>query len=298
MQRIKRIFQAIKENLIVKILTERLVDSEMSLSSIAVAYYLLLSLFPLLMTIGNLLPYLNINHHEVLTYLTYFVPQNIYETFKGIIEDLLTNRSTGLLSVSALATMWAATQGIAALQSAMNKAYGIERNGSFLVSRIIGMIVLLLLFVLAFIGAILQNFGEMIFDFLGFPTFFTENVNFISMVTTVIIIFVVSFLLYSVVPDVHLVKLRYFLPGAAFSTFASLFLSQVFGLYARISAGRMSSYQVIGSVIVLMLWLVLTARILILGSVINSSYQEIKTGEKAHPRRKVGRYYVKKLLHK
>ena len=39
----------------------RITDSEMGTTSVVVAYYLLLSLFPLMIALGNLLPYLSID---------------------------------------------------------------------------------------------------------------------------------------------------------------------------------------------------------------------------------------------
>ena len=48
---------------------KRITDSEMSTTSVVVAYYLLLSLFPLIIAFGNILPFLHIDQETVLTYL-------------------------------------------------------------------------------------------------------------------------------------------------------------------------------------------------------------------------------------
>ncbi len=45
-------------------------SSEMSLSSIAVAYYLLLAIFPLGLIVGNILPFLHINTTALLSFLS------------------------------------------------------------------------------------------------------------------------------------------------------------------------------------------------------------------------------------
>lgn len=47
----------------------RITDSEMGTTSVVVAYYLLLSLFPLMIALGNLLPYLSIDPNTVLSYV-------------------------------------------------------------------------------------------------------------------------------------------------------------------------------------------------------------------------------------
>ena len=99
----------------------------MGTTSVVVAYYLLLSLFPLMIALGNLLPYLSIDPNTVLSYVQELIPSQIYDFIGPAIENLLTTSSGGLLSISALAALWSASQSINALQIAMNKAFGVDR---------------------------------------------------------------------------------------------------------------------------------------------------------------------------
>ena len=64
---------------------------------------LLLSLFPLLIAVGNVLPYLRIDPNSVLPYIAEAIPKDVYKNLEPAIRSLLTQRSGGLLSVSALA---------------------------------------------------------------------------------------------------------------------------------------------------------------------------------------------------
>lgn len=96
------------KNLIEKILASRRLNdfmffyksAEMNLSSIAVAYYLLLSLFPVLMIVGNILPFLHLDTAVILDFLQDNLPHQLYETVANIVESILSKPSTGLLSVS------------------------------------------------------------------------------------------------------------------------------------------------------------------------------------------------------
>ena len=54
-------------------------SSEMSLSSIAVAYYLLLAIFPLVLIVGNILPFLQIDTSGLLVFLSNNLPNDIYK---------------------------------------------------------------------------------------------------------------------------------------------------------------------------------------------------------------------------
>ena len=81
----------------------RITESEMGTTSVVVAYYLLLSLFPLLIAIGNLLPFLSIAPSNVLPYVQELIPGQVYEFIGPAIENLLTSGSGVLLSISSLA---------------------------------------------------------------------------------------------------------------------------------------------------------------------------------------------------
>lgn len=56
-----------------------MVTAEIGNSSVVVAYYLLLSLFPLLIAVGNVLPYLRIDPNSVLPYIAEAIPKDVYK---------------------------------------------------------------------------------------------------------------------------------------------------------------------------------------------------------------------------
>jgi membrane protein len=122
------------KNLIEKILASRRLNdfmffyksAEMNLSSIAVAYYLLLSLFPVLMIVGNILPFLHLDTAVILDFLQDNLPHQLYETVANIVESILSKPSTGLLSVSVLTGFWTFSKAMTSLQMAMNKAYEVR----------------------------------------------------------------------------------------------------------------------------------------------------------------------------
>ena len=96
---------------------------------------------------------------------------------------------------------------------------------------------------------------------------------------TTVVLLVIMCLIYAVVPNRKL-SLRSILPGAIFSTVGWMLLSQIFGLYVKYFSSRIASYQIIGSFIILMLWLNFAATIIILEQLSTLSsmntYLEIK----------------------
>ena len=279
----------------------RITESEMGTTSVVVAYYLLLSLFPLLIAIGNLLPFLSIAPSNVLPYVQELIPGQVYEFIGPAIENLLTSGSGGLLSISALAALWSASQSINALQIAMNKAFGVENRKNFLIVRFFSLVVILL-FMFAISGVtIVLGLGQLILE--AIQPIFKFSVNFIDQFQTLkwpitlVALFVIMFLIYLIVPNAQL-KLKAVIPGTIFATVGWMLLSQVFGIYAKYFATRVSGYQIIGSFIVLMLWLNFAATIIILGGIINAVVQEYITGKEVKKRRDPTNKWITRLKNK
>lgn len=263
------------------ILKERIKISEFTTYSIVVAYYLLLSLFPLLITVGNILPFLSIDPNSVLPYIQEIMPSTIYQFLGPAIKDLLTQSSGGLLSISAITTVWSASKSINALQKAMNKSLGVEQRAG-IVARILSVLVLIL-FLFAMVAlSLIIGAGQVLLDavqpIFQIPDSFVNIFQTVKWPLTFVALFVLMAIIYWMVPNAKM-NLRSILPGSIFATVGWLLLSQVFGLYARYFATTVSGYQIIGSFVVLMLWLNFAAMIIILGSVLNASMEEFYNGE-------------------
>lgn len=286
-----KIIEKLKKNeklwRLLMIAKDRFSEAELGNSSVVVAYYLLLSLFPLLIAVGNLLPFLHIDPQSVLPYMQELIPENIYSFLGPAIEDLLTNGSGGLLSISAVATLWSASQSINALQSAMNKAYGVDDRQNIVVVRIVSLLVIVL-FMVALIGvSVVIGLGQAVLDFLQ-PMFqISDNLigtfQTLKWPLTILALLVIMSLIFWLVPNAK-VTLRSTLPGTVFTTIGWLLLGQLFGIYAQFFASKISGYQIIGSFIVLMIWLNFMATIIIIGGILNAVVAEYTTGAEVQER--------------
>lgn len=128
---------------------------------------------------------------------------------------------------------------------------------------------------------IVLGLGQLILDaiqpIVQIPVNFIDQFQTLKWPITLVALFVIMFLIYLIVPNAQL-KLKTIIPGTIFATVGWMLLSQVFSIYARYFATRISGYQIIGSFIVLMLWLNFAATIIILGGIINAVVQEYVTG--------------------
>jgi membrane protein len=104
----------------------------------SLAFSWLLAMFPLLILVSASAGYLGqpgeaaALAHRVLGY----APQVVRDAMQPAVQQVLAQRNQALLTIGVLATLWAASSGMQAIRSALNRAYGIERGLSFWKARI------------------------------------------------------------------------------------------------------------------------------------------------------------------
>lgn len=81
-------------------------SAEIEITSVAVAYYLLISIFPILLTLANLLPYFPFDVDAILSVLAEFIPEKIYPTVSNFVTNILTKPSSSWLGIAILTTLW------------------------------------------------------------------------------------------------------------------------------------------------------------------------------------------------
>lgn len=254
-------------------------EADVSSSGAQLAYFFLLSLFPLLLFILTLLPFLNLPQEQVFTMLENILPEQIYTLIEDTIRDVLANRNGGLLSVGIIATLWSASNGINALVKSINRSYGIKETRPFVIARGMSLIFTVLFIVLIIVALLLPVFGRAIGEFfssiLGFDDSILVIWNYIRLILPTVLIIVVLTLLYWVVPNRPL-YLRSAIPGAIFATLAWSVVSFGFSFYVSNFANYSKTYGSIGGIIILMLWLYIIGIILVIGGLINAAMQRRK----------------------
>lgn len=267
------------------IFKERFLEANVTTYSVAVAFYMLLSLFPLVMSIGGLLPYLRIDPESLVPYMDAIIPETIRAELETLILQLLNERHAGLLSISALVTIWSAGRGIRYMQKGFNMGYGLETSGGFVIGRLISTVTIILILLLFVAFAVVFGFGALIIELIGesIPLFarFYSFIHGLRWPVTALVLFCTLTVIYWVTPNVKL-RLRGVWPGAIFSTIGWLALVQTFTLYLRFSTGTLAVYGSLSAFIVLMLWLNFASIIILVGAVLNATIREYRHG-KAEP---------------
>ncbi|MCK1994045.1 YihY/virulence factor BrkB family protein [Peribacillus muralis] len=244
------------------------------------AYYYLLALFPLLILLLSILPYLNIDIQTALDTIKTFMPAETMEVIEKNIINILSERNGGLLTFGFLGTIWSASNGMNAFIHSMNIAYDVEETRNFIKARIIS-IVLTLGLVMAFIVMLgLPVFGKVIIDLLqqviSIPEEMQVVFSLLRWVIAVVVISLVLTFLYRFAPNKSF-PIKHVLPGAVTATILWLAISLGFSFYVSNFANYSSTYGSLGGVIILMLWLYLSGLIFVIGGEINAILHRQKT---------------------
>ncbi|MCM3569205.1 YihY/virulence factor BrkB family protein [Neobacillus mesonae] len=262
---------------LIRLLWHRISEDDIPGLSAQLAYYFLLSLFPLLIVLFTLIPYIPITQQDMLGIIREFAPVDAMVFIEKTIHEIMSHRSGGLLSFGIIGTIWSASNGINAIVRAFNKAYNVPESRSFIVAR--GMAVLLtfgmiFVFLLALILPIFgREIGEFIFTQFGYTDLFLNLWHTLSIVISAIILFIVFTGLYWIAPNVRL-RCRSAFPGAVFAAIGWIVSSLGFSFYVSNFSNYTVTYGSIGAIIVLMIWLYISAFIIILGGEINAFYSE------------------------
>lgn len=256
----------------------RLKRVEISALAAQLAYFFLLSFFPLLIFLVTLLPYLNLKTTQVYSFLVNVLPDEVYKLIENTLNEILTNRNSSLLSIGVLGTIWSASKGINALIRALNKAYDTEGRVGILDRGLSLVFTIALVFVIA-IALILPVFGQQIghflFSIIGIEEQFESIWHRLRWSIPPLLIFIVLMGIYWIVPNTSpRLKIMGVWPGAMFATFAWLAVTYGFSFYINNFANYSATYGSIGGVIILMLWLYFTGIILIFGGILNATMQK------------------------
>ena len=256
--------------------------SDSELTSVAVAYYWLISIFPLLLVVINILPYFQIPVSNFLKVVNEFLPDTMYDVVAKIITEVLTQPSTGLLSFAVLSALWTFSKSMNYLQKAFNKAYGVAKSRGLIYQQLMSLLVSFGLQILFACALFLSVFGRILLDFLK-NYWQSDNPIFVyledltgPLVFTLIFAILVMF--YYFLPNVKVPRIRYVLPGSIFVLLTLVLILNIFSASVNHYINNLVEVRFASSIIfvVTMFWFILLAKILIIGAVINASVQSLK----------------------
>ncbi|MBY6086334.1 YihY/virulence factor BrkB family protein [Priestia flexa] len=261
-----------------KLITEIKEDNATGLAA-EQAYYYMLSLFPMLILLLSIIPYLSLDANDAINVLESAMPAETADIFKENVVQFINNPNGGLLTIGILGTIWSASNGMNAFMRAMNEAYNVKETRSFIKVRGLSILLTIGLILTLVIALILPVFGGVILKALvswGLPTSFGTVLSVLRWIVAITIMIAVLSMLYRLAPNKKF-PFAHVWPGAVAATLLWQLTSLGFSFYVSNFGNYSATYGSLGGVIVLMLWLFLTGLILVIGGEINAIYHQDRT---------------------
>lgn len=239
------------------------------------SYYFILSLFPLLIAFAAALALVPLPHlfDQILALMGKFIPADSMGLVRGVLRDVISPHGGSILSVGIVLTVWAASGGVAALIEAVNVAYDLPDQRSFVRKRLLAMGLMFVVGALAVLALALMvvgpGFGRWLAAKAGLGGIFVALWPYVRWALSIGCAVLSIELIYMWAPSVRR-AFRTTLPGAVIALFTWLVLSSGLGLYLRNFGKLNKTYGTLAAAVALMLWLYWTAFAILVGAQFNA----------------------------
>ncbi|CAN5687631.1 YihY/virulence factor BrkB family protein [soil metagenome] len=201
------------------------------------------------------------------------LPADAQSLLADQMSALATTSSGGLgigLIISIALALWSASAGIAGLLEAVNLAYDEEETRGFVKKR--GLALLLTLGFLVFLAIAIGLVAVLpaVLDQLGLGVVAEVAVQIVRWGGLVVLMILALGVVYRVGPDRDSARVRWVSTGAVTATLLWVAASVVFSLYVDNFGSYGKTYGSLAGVVVLLLWLWITALMVLLGAELNA----------------------------
>jgi len=256
-----------------------IMKGSVSMRASSVAFNLFISLFPALIFLFSLIPFIPVENfqYELFSVLAEVLPDNAYSLMYETISDTIMTQRSSILSIGFLLMLFFSSSGIMSMIEAFNTTYHQFETRSDISIRLISLFLVVILSLLLMIAISLIVIGNSFF--VGFisnhPAMNESNfvffiVGFLKWILIVGLYFLAISFLYYLAPAKKS-RFRFITPGAIFATFLQIITVIGFSYYVNNFAQYNKLYGSIGTVIVVMLLIYISSLALILGFELNVS---------------------------
>lgn len=240
----------------------------------SIAYYALLSLFPLLLGVIALLSIFlpsDVVQRDLLAFFSRHLPTSV-DALTENISGIVKLRSTlGILSLIGL--FWSGSAIFSVIERVVNRVWNIHQYRPYFIRKLRDLILAVGTSVLFFLSLGLTAV-TLLLPTMSFPAGQTLTII-ISQLLASLLIFSMFLLIYKFMPDSRM-RWRDVFPGALLAAVLLEVVHGSFSIYLTRFANYALVYGSIASIIVFVIWIYLSAFILVLGAEFSSEYAKMK----------------------
>ena len=247
----------------------------------SVAFSFFLALFPGIIFLFSLIPYVPFSGLENEVFFTFqrILPPDTYDAARSTIDDIINTRRSSLLSFGFLLALLFATNGVNSMISNFNDSYHQIDARSFWKQQLAAVSLTIVLSFLFLVGLVTIIFSSSVINsILGFfeleeiSPFLIESSRFILLVLVALLAIA---MLYNFGPA-NRREWHFISPGSILATLLIMLSSFGFSYYVSNFAQYNKLYGSIGTLMVIMIWIYINALVLIIGFELNASIASLK----------------------
>ena len=258
-------------------------DSDLFNRAAQAAFYFSFALFPLIFFLvslfGLVLTSTDALKAELFEYLRQIMPASVFVLLRNTVEEVAANSSSGKLTLGLIVTLWSASSGVDAIRSALNSIYGLRERRNWLLTKAQSIALTFVVSILAGIGLTIVFYGWQLVEkasiSIGLPITSPFVLVAIQWISILAVMLFACEVIYNFLPDFRKFRWIWITAGSLVAIALWLLLTGGFRLYLNYFNSYDRTYGSLGAVIILLLWLYLTALVLMVGGAINSVLHDL-----------------------
>jgi len=248
-------------------------------SSIAFSFFM--AIFPFLLFILNLIPFLSFIDNfqdEVLEFLEDLLPQQAASFFEEIFIDIANNPKAGLLSFVFILSIFLTANGVNAIFTSFEFSYHTKINRTLIrqymvavgVAFIIAILLLLSVSVTIYFTYLIEELKDI--GLVGDAILWAQIGRYVILL--IMLFLGISILYYFGTKEAK--ESKFFSVGSVFTTLLIIITTYLFSFYIENFSSYNKLYGSIGALLVLMIYIWINSNIFLLGFELNASIQKLR----------------------
>jgi membrane protein len=259
---------------------EGIVDGAFSYHASAVAFSFFMALFPFALFILNLIPFIPIEgfQEDFLQFVKEGVPPNTYDAIANIINDILNNSHSGLMSSGFLLSIFLMANGINGILGGFESSRHVLEKRGFLHQYFVALGISLLLSILLLLTVAIIVIFEIFIQMTMIQDVLSDQIPLIILGRYIFVILMIlvtsSILLRYGTKQSH--KPPFISIGSVFTTILIVISSYFFGIWVIRFSKYNELYGSIGTLLIMMFYIWINCMILLLGFELNATIHKLR----------------------
>ena len=268
---ILHVFQFIKEVFI---------KGNFAIRSAAVSFHFFVAIFPTLIFLLSLIPYLPFDgvQDRLLLIASDVLPNIIYGAFENTVNELFTRKYNALLSIGFILSLYYASLGINTLLTAFSQSYQLKLKNNYIKQQLLALgifIIITILFVVAIAVSIISDQIHLHMGNIGSSEFIKFLFGILHYLVELITVMLgIAILFHFGNPNTK--KFKLLNTGTVFSTVVIFLATWGLSVYFSNFNFYNKVYGSIGSLLITLIWINIVSYVIILGFELYTKADEIK----------------------